>query len=49
MSTEAEIKDNEMELIRKMIRRLDISDVESEELEKKSNKIYIQRVGTEEA
>ncbi len=30
LSTEADIKDNEMDLIRKMIRRLDISDVESE-------------------
>tara|TARA_B100000686_G_C16757090_1_gene956240 strand:- start:1008 stop:2078 length:1071 start_codon:yes stop_codon:yes gene_type:complete len=30
LSTEATIKDDEMELIRKMVRRLDISDVESE-------------------
>ena len=30
LSTEADIKDGEMELIRKMVRRLDISDVESE-------------------
>jgi len=30
LSTEAEIKDGEMDLIRKMVRRLDISDVESE-------------------
>ncbi|MBS91960.1 MAG: hypothetical protein CMM95_02780 [Rickettsiales bacterium] len=30
LSTETEIKDGEMELIRKMVRRLDISDVESE-------------------
>ena len=30
LSTEEDIKDEEMELIRKMVRRLDISDVESE-------------------
>ena len=30
LSTESDIKDGEMELIRKMVRRLDISDVESE-------------------
>ena len=30
LSTEENIKDDEMELIRKMVRRLDISDVESE-------------------
>ena len=30
LSTEAEIKDGEMELIRKWIRRIDISDIESE-------------------
>ncbi len=30
LSTETDIKDGEMELIRKMVRRLDISDVESE-------------------
>ena len=30
LSTAATIKDDEMELIRKMVRRLDISDVESE-------------------
>ena len=30
LSTEADVNDGEMGLIRKMIRRLDISDVESE-------------------
>ncbi len=49
LSTEAEIKDNEMELIRKMIRRLDISDVESEGARKEVEQNLYPEGRTEEA